>query len=198
MVRLIPLFVILGWFFHSLRTLMKSVLLCAGLLAAVTITTGQERLRVGDPAPMFTLPYATKDSIHRGGLRLEDIIGSQNIILAFYPANWSGGCTREMCMMRDNFASLSELNATVFGISGDYVYAHHEWAKHLELPFGLLSDHDHSVARLYESYNPETGFNRRTVYVINRSGKISYIDPAYDTRSPDSFERLRSALADHQ
>lgn len=177
---------------------MKFIVFGIIVFTAMSIAAGQEHLAVGDPAPMFTLPYATKDSIQRNGLRLENLVGSQNIILAFYPANWSGGCSKEMCTMRDNFASLSDLNATVLGISGDYVFSHHEWAKHLELPFGLLSDHDHSVARLYNSYNPDTGFNRRTIYVINRAGRISYIDPAYDARSPESFERLRSALTGHQ
>lgn len=151
--------------------------------------------KVGDPAPNFTLPFATRDSISRQGLQLSSVIGSNTIILAFYPANWSGGCTKEMCTMRDNFGDLAELGALVFGISGDYVFSHHEWAKHLDLPFVLLSDHSHDVARAYASFNAESGFNRRTVYVIDRSGHIAYADLEYKVSTDDSFQRLKAALA---
>ena len=63
------------------------------------------------------------------------------------------------------------------------------------LPFLLLSDHSHRVARLYESYNEESGFNIRTVYVIDKRGTIAYIDPAYKAGSPESFAKLKDALS---
>src|SRR6267378_2461999 len=62
-------------------------------------------LRVGDPAPDFALPFATKDSVGTEMLQLSALFGKQKILLAFYPADWSGGCTKEMCAMRDNFVS---------------------------------------------------------------------------------------------
>ncbi len=98
--------------------------------------------------------------------------------------------------MRDNFSDLARLGATVYGISGDYVFSHREWAKYHNLQFALLSDHSHEVARAYSSYNPESGMNLRTVYVINRKGDISYIDLAYVAGSPDSFNKLKAALAE--
>jgi peroxiredoxin Q/BCP len=157
-------------------------------------TPDGRHLAVGDPAPDFSLPCATKDSIWGEELRLSEVVGSQKIILAFYPADWSGGCTKEVCSFRDNFSSLSGLNARVLAVSGDYVYSHHEWAKALSLPFFLLSDHLHSVARLYESFNPATGFNRRTVYVVDSRGIIQYIDPEYRVRDDISFNKLSEAL----
>jgi peroxiredoxin Q/BCP len=152
-------------------------------------------LKVGDTAPDFTLQGATKDTIDRSGVTLSKGKDGKAIILAFYPADWSGGCTKEMCTMRDNFGDLGTLGATVYGISGDYVFSHHEWAKALGLPFMLLSDHDHHVAKLYESFNEKSGMNLRTVYVIDRRGTIAYIDPAYVAGSPDSFAKLRDALS---
>ena len=164
-----------------------AALACAGAVAGT--------LKVGDSAPDFSLPGATKDTIDFGGVTLSSRTGRNAIILAFYPADWSGGCTKEMCTMRDNFGDLGTLGATVFGISGDYVFSHREWAKSLGLPFMLLSDHDHHVAKLYESFNQKSGFNIRTVYVIDKRGNIAYIDPAYLAGSPESFAKLKSALS---
>jgi peroxiredoxin len=151
-------------------------------------------LEVGARAPDFTLPYATKDTILHAGIRLSDRVGITNVVLAFYPADWSGGCTREMCTLRDNFSALATLGAEVFGISGDYVFSHREWAKHLTLQFALLSDHDHAVARAYQSYNEKSGYNLRTVFVIDRNGTIAYADRAYTVTDAASFDALRNAL----
>jgi peroxiredoxin Q/BCP len=149
---------------------------------------------VGDAAPDFSLPYATRDSVSGAPLELKSLIGKHNLILAFYPADWSGGCTKEVCTLRDNFSNLGALNADVIGISGDYVYSHYEWAKHHELPFRLASDHTHDVARRYGSYNEESGYNRRTVFVIDKAGKIAYADLAYSPRDATSFDKLQAAL----
>jgi len=172
-----------------------SICLASAAVALLLAASGGGTLRVGDKAPDFTLPGATRDTIDRAGITLSSRTEAGVVILAFYPADWSGGCTKEMCTMRDNFIDLGTLGATVFGISGDYVYSHHEWSKALGLPFMLLSDHDHRVARLYGSYNEESGFNARTVYVIDRQGTIAYIDPAYKAGSPESFAKLKSALS---
>src|SRR5215510_58945 len=120
--------------------------------------------KIGDPAPDFTLPYATRDSIAEDDLKLSALAGKSNVILAFYPADWSGGCTKEVCTLPDNFTALGALHADVIGISGDYVFPHYEWAKHHNLPFKLASDHNHSVAKQYGSYMDNVGFNRRTVF----------------------------------
>jgi len=168
--------------------------ICCVMILGAAIAFSGEPLRVGDKAPDFTLPGATKDSL-TGDVKLSDLVGKSAIVLAFYPADWSGGCTKEMCTMRDNFGALSGLGATVFGISGDYVFSHREWAKYHNLQFSLLSDHSHQVAKTYTSYNPESGMNLRTVYVIDRQGKIAYIDLAYKAGESESFENLKGALA---
>ncbi len=155
-------------------------------------------LKIGDAAPDFLLPYATKDSLGSSDVHLLSLVGEKNIILAFYPADWSGGCTKEVCTLRDNFTDLSSLNSYVIGISGDYVYTHHEWAKHHNLPFILASDHKHEVSSQYRSYNETTGYNKRTVYVINKQGKIAYLDLMYSTKDSTSFDKLKNALNELQ
>ncbi len=96
--------------------------------------------------------------------------------------------------MRDNFAALSSLNAQIIGLSGDYPFASHEWAKQLNLPFTLASDHKHEVGRAYGSYMEKMGFNRRTVFVVDNAGKIAYIDMHYSPADSKSLDKLQEAL----
>jgi peroxiredoxin len=166
-------------------------------ITPLLLTAGQDSqdsLRVGDAAPDFSLPFATKDSIGRSDVTLASLLGKGSIILAFYPADWSGGCTKEVCTLRDNFESLGNLNAAVYAVSGDYIFSHHEWAKNLNLPFTLLSDHSHKIARRYNSFMEDAGYNKRTVFVINSTGKIAYCDLNYSVRDSKSFEQLKAAL----
>jgi peroxiredoxin Q/BCP len=163
-----------------------------GCAAAAFADTGAAP-KVGDAAPDFQLPYATRDSIASDSLSLGAFAG-HNVVLAFYPADWSGGCTKEVCTLRDNFTSLGAVNAVVIGISGDYVFSHHEWAQHHNLPFRLASDHSHAVAKRYGSYNDAYGFNRRTVFVVDKQGKVAYEDLVYSTRDSVSFGKLQAAL----
>lgn len=175
------------------------LLVSASLLFAQAPPTGQTTsapsLEVGQPAPDFALPYATRDSIARTPIKLSDFFGKRNVILAFYPADWSSGCTKEVCTMRDDFNNLEKLNAEILAISGDYVFSHHEWAKHHNLPFKLLSDHSHDVAKMYHSYNEKSGFNRRTVIVVDKQGKIAYVDLQYSVADNEDFNRLKEALS---
>ncbi len=176
---------------------MKTII-SAVLFLIVGVNLGAQNLNapgVGSVAPDFTLPYATKDSIAKVFLKLSDFEGKRAVIVAFYPADWSTGCTKEVCTMRDNFAALQELDAEVFAISGDYVWSHHEWAKFHNLPFKLLSDHLHAVAKLYDSYNEKSFYNRRTVFVVDKKGKIAYENLAYSVADLQDFEKLKSALA---
>ena len=162
---------------------------------ALSYAQTQTQLSVGQPAPKFSLQYATKDSVIRTALTLSDFIGKRNVVLAFYPADWSEGCTKEVCSLRDDFGNLENLNAEILATRGDYVLSHFEWAKHHNLPFKLLSDHSHEVAKTYGSYNEKSGYNRRTVFVINREGRIAYIDLEYKVSDSEDFDRLKSALA---
>lgn len=153
-----------------------------------------DHLVIGESAPDFSLPYATKNEIVWDGITLSGIIGESNIVLAFYPANWSSGCTQQLCNFRDNFSSLQELDATILAISGDYVFSHHEWAKQQNFQFKLLSDHHHEVGKLYDSYIPERGFNKRTVFIIDKKGRIVYKNMNYSVSDESDFYALKEAL----
>lgn len=176
---------------------MKRLLLCMILAAAAAVTAQaalSDPLHVGDQAPDFTLPYATRDSISMKGVTLSSLYGKGPIVLAFYPADWSGGCTKEVCSLRDNFTALSSLHAQVLGLSGDYPFSHHEWAVHHNLPFTLVSDHRHEVARKYDSYDEGSGFDHRTVFALDSQGRIAYIDLHYSPVDSVSLGKLQTAL----
>jgi peroxiredoxin Q/BCP len=152
--------------------------------------------KIGQAAPDFRLPYATLEKIYlkpEEHLALSSMRG-KNVILAFYPADWSGGCTKEVCTLRDTFAELAKLNAAVLGVSGDYVFSHHEWAKFHKLQFPLLSDHDHKIARLYGSYNEAVGYNNRTVFLIDKEGVVRYSNLEFKAGDAKDYNRLREEL----
>ena len=180
----------------TVRVFLLTVLLVS-IPISVRPTSAAESVApaVGAPAPDFALPYATRDSVSFTKRALSTEVKKGPIVLAFYPADWSGGCTKEVCAFRDGFADLAKLGVRIWGISGDYVFSHQEWAAHHNLPFELLSDHDHAVAKLYNSYNPENGFNRRTVFVVGSDGKLTYIDNQYKVTGDSSFTALKQALA---
>ena len=153
--------------------------------------------KIGDAAPDFSLPYATQEKIYlkpEERMTLASMRG-KNVILAFYPADWSGGCTKEVCTLRDTFAELSKLNATVLAVSGDYVFSHQEWAKFHKLQFPLLSDHDHKVAKLYGSYNEAYGFNNRTIFLIDKNGVVRYSNLAFKAGDANDYNKLKEELA---
>jgi peroxiredoxin len=162
----------------------------------VTAAASAAAPKVGEAAPDFKLPYATQEGTFMKPdqqMSLSSLKG-KNVILAFYPADWSGGCTQEVCTLRDTFAELSKLNASVLGISGDYVFSHHEWAKFHKLQFPLLSDHDHRVARMYDSYMEQAGFNKRTVYLIDKEGVVRYVNLAFKAGDKKDYDALRAEL----
>lgn len=164
----------------------------AGAAAAAPSTAP----KVGEPAPDFKLPYATAEKIFfrpEEHMSLSSLRG-KNVILAFYPADWSGGCTTEVCTFRDTFADLGKLNAIVLGISGDYVFSHHEWAKHHKLQFPLLSDHDHKVAKAYDSYMEQYGLNKRTIFIIDKDGVVRYSNLAFKAGDKKDYDALRAEL----
>jgi peroxiredoxin len=172
----------------------KRVTSLTSVAILISTLSATAQLRPGDEAPTFALPAASKDSILSTPVTLSSLHNSGPAIVAFYPADWSGGCTKEMCTFRDNFSRLGSLGVTVAGISGDYVNSHREWAHALNLPFLLLSDHDHAVARAYQSITAGSTHDMRTVFLVSKTGHIAYADYAFKAGSDESFEALHRAV----
>ena len=150
--------------------------------------------KVGDSVPDFKLSYATKDSIGSEELTAAGLKGTR-YLLAFYPADWSGGCTKEICTFRDSFEDLKKLDIEILAVSGDYIYSHFEWAKHHNLPFKLVADPTREFGQKMGVYMPEHGMHKRSVFVVGKDGKFEYIDSEYSVKDGADFEALKAALA---
>jgi len=125
-------------------------------------------LTAGDLAPDFALPATTEDSISLSQYR-----GQKNVVLAFYPFDWSPVCSLQLPGLQENLAKFKELNTEVLGISIDSRHSHKAFAEHLGLEFPLLSDFDKKVCQAYGVLR-EGGFAERALFVIDRQGVIRY------------------------
>lgn len=149
----------------------------------------------GQRAPDFQLPWASRDSI---GLVEDDFIlrnlRGRTVVLAFYPADFTTGCTAEMKAFTDRYAELfgEGDDVVVVGISADSLETHKRFAESLGLPFRLLSDPEQRVARLYGSKGDTRP--RRTVYVIGPDGEVRYRDMRFGALDPRSYEALKQAV----
>lgn len=127
-------------------------------------------IKVGDTAPDFTL----KDQDQKD-VKLGDFRGKKNIVLAFYPLDWSPVCTGENKCLTDDFPSFQSSNAEVFGISTDSFFSHKAWVDALELKHRLLADMHRTVAKAYGLYFEPLNCAKRATVIVDRQGKVAYV-----------------------
>lgn len=127
----------------------------------------QAELKVGDPAPEFTLPDMDgKDhalSSYKGKI----------VAVYFYPKNDTPGCTKEACNLRDNDAALRDAGVVVLGVSYDSPDSHKAFKAKHNLPFTLLSDSKKDVSKLYGANGML--MPKRMTFLIDAEGKIMHI-----------------------
>lgn len=134
------------------------------------------KLKVGDMAPDFTLPATTGDKVTLSSFR-----GKQTVVLAFFPAAFTGGCTKEMQTYQLGIDKFKGTDAAVFGVSEDNTPSQKEFANKLGLSFPLLSDFaTRKVAEEYGVFVPEYGVANRVTFVVDKEGRISYIEAGKD------------------
>lgn len=137
------------------------------------------QLAVGDMAPTFTLP--DQDGVARS---LADYRG-QNVLIYFYPKDFTSGCTTQACGIRDEYGDYSAAGITVLGISGDSPESHKAFEQEHDLPFTLLSDKGLKVAAHYGA-DGVLDFAKRYSFLINEEGKIIAVIHDVDVRSHSS------------
>ena len=150
------------------------------------------RLEPGTPAPDFTL--VDQDD---APVSLHDLRGTP-IILFFYPAAMTPGCTTEACDFRDNLNSLKSAGYQVIGISKDVPARNKEFQEQEGLNFPLLSDEDLAVHREYGAYGEKNNYGKvvvgviRSTFVVDPDGKLEQAQ--YNVKATGHVAKLRGEL----
>lgn len=127
-------------------------------------------IQVGTTAPDFTLKDQDQKEV-----KLGDFKGKKNVVLAFYPLDWSPVCTKENKCLTDDFPKFSSSDTEILGVSIDSVYSHKAWADSLGLKHRLLSDMGGTVAKKYGMYLDDKFITKRATVVIDKQGVVRFV-----------------------
>jgi peroxiredoxin Q/BCP len=148
----------------------------------------------GAKAPEFSLPWANRDTVGPADSPYELWRDrGKTVVVAFYPSDFTKGCTAEMQTFADQYDTLFGSDVVVLGISADSLDTHRRFAASLDLPFRLLSDPDQHVARKYGS-SGAGGRPRRTVFVVGPDGRVKYRNLRFNALDPRHYSELGSAV----
>ena len=124
-------------------------------------------LSIGQKAPSFSLPSSSGQNFD-----LAVDYKDKPLILYFYPADFTRGCTAEACSYRDSFDVFKEYEVDIIGISKDSVATHKRFKTEYNLPFELLSDSKLEVAKKYKAVFPIVNITKRITYLLDKSHTI--------------------------
>ena len=151
-------------------------------------------VEVGAKAPDFTLPNQDREPV-----TLSEQLKNGPVVLAFFPAAFSGTCQKEMCTFRDSASSLSKVSATVLGVSVDTFFALKACGDQNHLSFPLLSDFNKDVIAKYGVVNPDMigmkNIAKRSVFVIDKGGVVRYREVLDDARNEPNYDSINKTLS---
>jgi thioredoxin-dependent peroxiredoxin len=151
------------------------------------------RLEVGDKAPAFSLPDADGNTV-----KLSDYKG-RRVIVYFYPAAATPGCTKQACDFRDSLSELKGAGLDVIGISPDKPPKLAKFRDDQKLTFPLLSDPDRAVLTAWGAYGEKTMYGKtvvgviRSTFVVDEKGKIA--EAQYNVKASHTATRIQKILA---
>ena len=135
-------------------------------------------IQVGTVAPDFELPSNELEGGRPGKkVKLSDFRGKKNVVLAFYPLDFSPVCTSEHACFVEDFSELEKAGAQVLGISVDSTWTHMAFAKHLKIGYPLLADFlpRGDVAAQYGLFLAEKGITARATVIVDKAGKVAWV-----------------------
>jgi thioredoxin-dependent peroxiredoxin len=153
------------------------------------------RLEVGDKAPAFRLPDADGNTV-----KLSDYKG-RRVIVYFYPAASTPGCTKQACDFRDSLGELNGAGLDVIGISPDKPAKLAKFRDDQKLTFPLLSDPDREVLTAWGAYGEKTMYGKtvlgviRSTFVVDEKGKIA--EAQYNVKAAHTTSKIQKILAAH-
>lgn len=142
-------------------------------------------LKVGDTAPDFELEDQNGKKV-----RLSQFNGKKNVILAFFPFAFSPVCTNELGELKEKEEAIKKMDAQVLAASVDSTWSQKAFAKELSVKFPLLSDFGKKTAALYGSLYEDKGFAKRSIFVIDKKGRVAYKRQYEPAQQPDIEEAL--------
>ena len=148
-------------------------------------------IAVGQKAPDFTLQDQSKKEV-----KLSDFAGKKNVVMMFYPLDWSPTCTTEHACMVNDMRSFDTLDAEVLGVSVDSVWSHKAYAEKMGIKYSLLADFQPrgAMAEKYGVYLADKGITGRSIVIINKAGKVAWVKD-YDIPVVPDLKEVAAALS---
>jgi thioredoxin-dependent peroxiredoxin len=146
-----------------------------------------EMPKVGDTAPLFTGTNQDGQTV-----KLADYIGKKIVLLYFYPKDFTSGCTKEACGLRDRMGELQTNNVVVIGVSHDSIESHEKFAEQYHLDFTLVADPNDKIIDLYDVKMPLMAMAKRVSFLIGLDGRIVHVT---DSMNPQThFDEMQAAI----
>ena len=147
-------------------------------------------IAVGQTAPEFSL----KDQYDKD-VKLSDFSGKKNVVLVFYPLDWSPVCTNEHACLVNDMKRFETLDAAVLGVSVDSAWSHKAYAEKMGIKYSLLADFNPrgAMADKYGVYLAEKGITGRAIVIVGKDGKVAWVKN-YDIPVVPDVAEVASAL----
>jgi peroxiredoxin len=143
-------------------------------------------VKVGQAAPDFSANYLAMDNGRPSfkPVKLSDYKGQKNVVLAFFPAAFSPGCTSEMAKYQETSGQFNTNNTVILGMSVDSTWANAAFADKLGVKFNILSDASREISRSYGIFDERGLVARRTTFVIDSKGVVQKVFQAQEALDP--------------
>jgi len=147
-------------------------------------------IAVGQTAPDFSL----KDQYDQD-VKLSDFVGKKNVVLVFYPLDWSPVCTSEHACLVNDMKRFETLDAAVLGVSVDSAWSHKAYSEKMGIKYSLLADFNPrgAMADKYGVYLAEKGIAGRAIVIVGKDGKVAWVKN-YDIPVVPDVAEVASAL----
>jgi mycoredoxin-dependent peroxiredoxin len=147
-------------------------------------------IAVGQTAPDFMLLNQEKKEV-----KLSDFAGKKNVVLVWYPLDWSPTCTNEHVCFVNDMKAFETLDAEVLGVSVDSVWSHKAFAEKMGIEYSLLADfHPRgAMSEKYGVYLADKGITGRAIAIVNKAGKVAWFKN-YDIPVVPDLREVAAAL----